>query len=304
LSGESHALATALTFDGIDMGRRALSSRFGAMEGRVDRTTVWKQSLGSGGTGGFAGNGFHADGWMIGREQPLGGHALAGFSFGELRADDRVGANAERGRDRQAFGQFHAGRVGDSGYALAQFGFGRFDRMLERRLFAGDDARRGVASRYSGRYTTLSMETGRRHRVGALQLDAYLGGEHTRLQQDGFAEWGGNGFGLHANAATMARTQAIAGLRGTREWRGATFRAYGEWQETLSADGFDVQASFIGIDSWSPLPTAAAAKSGGVFGIGMDAWLTRNARLSFGMDQRFGPRGDERMASMRYVFGF
>ncbi len=93
-------------------------------------------------------------------------------------------------------------------------------------------------------------------------------------------------------------------MRAERDWRGATFRAYGEWQQVLDADGFDVRARFTGIDSWSPLPLADAARSGGLFGVGFGTHVSRNAALSFGFDQRFGPRGDERMASLRYAYGF
>ncbi len=304
LSGESHALAATLTFDAIDMGRRALSSRFGRFEGRDERIGVWKQALGHGGSSGFAGGGYRPDGWLLGRDQPLGTQSVAGFAFGETRTDDRVGDNRDRSRDRQAHGMAYAGRLSGAAYVLGQFGFGRFDRIIERNVFAGDAARQGVFSLYSGDYSSLGVEVGSRRRLGGLHLTPYAGAEHTRLRQDGFVEWGGDGFGLQARAASMQRTQAIAGLRVERDWRGATFRAYGEWQQTLSAGGFAVDASFTGIDIWSPLPVADAAKSGGLFGIGVDVSPARNTRLSFGFDQRFGPRGDESMASMRYVLGF
>ncbi|TDK22327.1 autotransporter domain-containing protein [Luteimonas aestuarii] len=303
LSGESHALATTLTFDAIDMGRRALSSRFDAFDARADGAQVWKRALGRGGDTGIGGGDFALDGWLVGRDQKLGANAVAGFAFGETRADDRVGGNRDRSRDRQAHGQFYGGRLFDGGYAMAQFGFGRFDRSIERSLFDGD-GRRGVSSRYSGDYVTLGLEGGRQHRFGDALLTGYVGSDYTQLDSDGFRELGDSGFALHAGAARMSRLQAIAGVRAERDWRGATWRAYGEWQQVLDASGFDVPASFVGIDSWSPLPLADAARSGGLFGVGFGTRVSRNAALSFGFDQRFGPRGDERMASFRYAYGF
>ena len=303
LSGESHALATTLTFDAIDMGRRALSSRFDAFDARADGAQVWKRALGRGGDTGIGGGDFALDGWLVGRDQKLGANTVAGFAFGETRADDRVGGNRDRSRDRQAHGQFYGGRLFDGGYAMAQFGFGRFDRSIERSLFDGD-ARQGVSSRYSGDYVTLGFEGGRQHRFGDALLTGYVGSDYTQLDSDGFRELGDSGFALHTGAARMSRLQAIAGVRAERDWRGATWRAYGEWQQVLDASGFDVQASFIGIDSWSPLPLADAARSGGLFGVGFGTRVSRNAALSFGFDQRFGPRGDERMASLRYALGF
>lgn len=307
LSGVSHSLATTLTFDGIDMSRRALSSRFSVARDRLDGVSVWKQSLGDGGLTGIASAGVMPQGWLMGRDQAWGRDAVAGFAFGESRVDDRIGDNRDRSRDRQAHAQLYAGRMDAQGYTMARLGFGRFDRSIERDLLAAvaSDARSGVASRYTGDHLSLGVERGRVQHFGSLQLASYLGGEHIRVSSDGFTEWGGQGFGLQARAATMLRTQAIAGLRAEQVLPGgATLQAYGEWQQTLAADGFEVEASFIGIDSWSPLPLAAAARSGGMFGVGVEAWLTRDTRLSLRMDQRFGPHGDERRASLRYVWGF
>ena len=303
LSGESHALATTLTFDAIDMGRRALSSRFDTFDARADGAQVWKRALGRGGDTGIGGGDFALDGWLVGRDQRLGGDVVAGFAFGESRADDRVGGNRDRSRDRQTHGQFYGGRLFGDGYAMVQAGFGRFDRHIERSLFDGD-ARQGVFSRYAGDYLTLGLEGGRQARLGDALLTAYVGGDYTQLQTDGFRESGDTGFALHADASRVSRLQAVAGLRAEHDWRGTTWRAYGEWQQVLDASGFDVQASFTGIDSWAPLPLADAARSGGLFGIGVGTRVSRNAAVSFGFDQRFGPRGDERMASLRYAYGF
>ena len=304
LAGESHARATTLAFDTLDMGRRALSLRMEVVPGG-DAVRVWRQSLGRGGETGIAGDALSFAGWLQGREHALG-QALAGFAFGEARSEDRLGVAGERSRDRQTMAQAYLGRrLGEDSYALAQLGSGRFDRRLERQLYAGEGARDGVFSQYAGDYTTLAVEAGRRHAfAGGLQLTGYLGAEQTTLRSDGFEETGSVGFALRGREAELRRSQAIAGLRAAFGWRGVGLRAHAEWQQTLSAHGFDVQASFVGIDSWSPLPMADAARSGGLFGFGLDAPLGRRAAVSLGLDRRFGPRGDERMASMRYVFAF
>lgn len=302
LSGELHALAVTQSLDAIDMSRRALSSRFGDLADG-DRAGAWRQSLGHGGHGGFAGGDAAVHGWSMGRDHRLGDRAFAGFAFGETRTEANAGGNSDRNRDRQAHGQFYTGVLRGDAYAMAQLGFGRFDRDIQRSLFAGDEWQ-GVDSTYSGNFSTASVETGRHYRFGNALLTPYLGAEQTWLDSNGFHEDGGNGFGLKANAWRANRTQAIAGVRAEHDWRGLTLHGYTEWQQTLDADGFDVEASFVGIDSWSPLPSLSSSRSGGLFGIGIDAWLSRDAMLSFGYDQRFGPRGDERMASLRYAVGF
>ncbi|MDH5834219.1 autotransporter serine protease [Luteimonas kalidii] len=304
LSGESHALATTLTFDAADMGRRALSARVGTLQPGLVGAGAWTQSLSARGEGpGMAGGGFQLDGWMLGRDLALGDGLLAGFAFGETRADDWVGGNRDRSRDRQTQAALYVGRVSASGYALAQASTGRFDRDIERHLFAGEDARAGVFTGYAGDVSSLGLEAGRQLHLGDWQVTPYVGADHVRVSHDGFEEWG-SGYALRTQAATFQRTQATAGLRAGFHWRGARLHAYSEWQQTLAASGFDIDASFVGLDSWSPLPLADAARSGGLFGFGLEAPLGRRAWLSLGVDQRFGPRGDERMGSVRYTIGF
>ncbi len=303
LSGESHSLAATLTFDAVDMGRRALSSRLGQLR-PGGPAGAWKRSLGSNGAGtGIAGGRFQLDGWLMGSDQAHANGLVSGFAFGRTQADGWIGGNRDRSRDRQTRASLYLGRLSGEGYAAGQLATGRYDRDIERRLFAGGDARRGVFSAYSGSYASLGIEAGRHQRLGGWQLTSYLGADHVRLRSDGFEERG-SGFALRADPAALARTQATAGLRASRDWRKLRLHAWSEWQQTLHASGFDIQASFTGIDSWSPLPMADAARSGGLVGLGLETWLGRNARLTVGLDQRFGPRGDERMGSVRYVLGF
>ncbi|MDH7451832.1 S8 family serine peptidase [Luteimonas composti] len=302
LSGESHSLATSLGFDAIDMGRRALSTRLGQLHDGEALAGSWRQALGQGGSTGIASGGYRLDGWAMGQDQ-RSGQLVSGFSFGEMRSHDWLGGNRDRSRDRQTHAGVYLGRMSHAGYAAASLSTGRFDRGIERRLFAGDAARAGVFAAYSGGYTSFDVEAGRHQRLGDWQLTSYLGASHVGMRQDGFAEWG-SGFALQAKAADLSRTQAIAGLRAGRDWHGLRLSAWSEWQQTLRADGFDVQAGFTGIDAWAPLPLADAAKSGGLVGFGLEAWLGRNARLMLDVDQRFGPRGSERVGSLRYVLGF
>ena len=88
------------------------------------------------------------------------------------------------------------------------------------------------------------------------------------------------------------------------DWKGVALYGYGEWQEPLAARGFDLQAGFIGVDAWSALPGLEATRPGGVFGVGAQARLGRDAALGLGYDQRFGPRGSDRLVSLRYLQGF
>ena len=303
LSGESHSLAATLAFDAADMGRRALSTRLGQLRSAA-AAGAWKQALGGNGAGtGIAGGRFQLDGWLMGSDRAHANGLVSGFAFGRTQAEGWIGRNRDRSRDRQTRASLYLGRLSGEGYAMAQLAAGRFDRDIERRLFAGGADRSGVFSAYSGQHASLGIEAGRHQRLGEWRLTSYLGADHVRLRSDGFEERG-SGFALRADPATLARTQATAGLRASRDWRDLRLRAWSEWQQTLHASGFDVQASFTGIDSWAPLPMADAARSGGLVGLGLDAWIGRGGRLSLDFDQRFGPRGSERMGSLRYALGF
>src|SRR5690606_24495192 len=304
LSGNAHAAAASMTFDSIDMGRRALSSRFAGFSEYSTRTGAWTQALGRGGQGGFVGDDLSVDGWMLGRDQRLGDHAVAGFAFGETRAHDTLGDDRERSRDRQTQARLYAGSLHGDAYLLGQLGAGHFERNIERRLFTGADALPGVSSRYGGDYFTANVEAGYRLRVGDGDVVPYLGMEHARLRSDGFLEDGADGFGLQGSGWTSSRTQAIAGFRASRDWQGLSVHGYAEWQQALAADGLEAQAGFVGADAWAPLTGLQPARSGGLYGLGVSAWLSRNSMLGVGYDQRFGPRGDARMVSMRYVLGF
>ena len=55
LSGEAHAAATAMTFDSIDLQRRALSGRFDSLAAQPRAIGAWSQRLGDTGQGSFAG---------------------------------------------------------------------------------------------------------------------------------------------------------------------------------------------------------------------------------------------------------
>ncbi|MNM89319.1 hypothetical protein D3C81_1015490 [compost metagenome] len=61
-----------------------------------------------------------------------------------------------------------------------------------------------------------------------------------------------------------------------------------------------LDAGFVGVDAWAPLVGLQPSRSGGLLGVSVESWLTRDTRMSFGYDQRFGPRGDNRQVSLRF----
>lgn len=301
LSGETHALATAMTFDSIDMNRRALSAQFG--DGNAAPADgAWSRSLGGGGQGGYAGSSYTLGGWMLGRETGMG-TARFGFAFGQTQASIASGVAGDRGRDRQTQAQFYAGQQWGQAYTLGQLGFGRYRRELDRGLLLGGE-RTGVAARYDGRFLSGSAEAGYRFGGAGASFTPYLGADYARIDSDAFAEQGGYGFGLSAGGWHSSQVRALAGLRGNYRWHGLEVNGYAEWQQALSASGMQLDARFTGIDAWAPLYGLQPSRAAGLFGVSVDSWLSRDARLSLGYDQRFGGRGDNRQLSLRFLRAF
>lgn len=303
LSGQAHATATAMTFDSIDMNRRALSSQFAEGGARSAVNGVWMRSLGGGGQGGYLGSDYSVGGWMMGGETALSSNAVLGFAFGETRANASGGVAQDRSRDRQTQSQLYAGWQRGDAYVLGQAGFGQYQRELDRGLLLGSE-RAGVQARYSGNFLSSSIEAGYRLGHGAAQLTPYLGADYTRIDGGAFNEQGGYGFGLRADDWSSSRVQALAGLRGHYLWKRVAFNGYVEWQQALGGNGLSLDASFVGIDAWAPIAGLQPSRSGGLFGLSVDSWLARNTRLSLGYDQRFGPRGDNRQVSLRLQQAF
>lgn len=303
LSGQAHAAATVMTFDSIDMNRRALSTQFAQSTGNGPNPASWMRSLGGTGQGGYLGNDYNASGWMMGQEIGIGGGVL-GFAFGETRASTTAGGAQDRSRDRQAQSQLYAGwRMGQA-YVLGQAGFGQYQREMDRNLLLGNE-RAGVHARYSGNFLSGSVEGGYRlGGQGGVSLTPYLAAEYTRIDNDAFREQGGYGFGLQAGGWSSSRTQALAGVRGQYLWRGLAVNGYAEWQHAFSANGMALDAGFVGIDAWAPLAGLQPARSGGLLGLSLDSWLSRNTRLSLGYDQRFGTRKDIQQVALRLSQAF
>ena len=307
LSGELHAAADAMTFDAVGLNRRALSRHF--TNGSSNRQpAAWYQSLGGPGTGNYAGSDFDLAGWMLGQDVRLGQAGIGGFAFGESHARGYRGAGMDRSRDRQTQAQAYLGVMQGPAYVFGQVGFGSYDRHTQRSLLLGERYR-GTATAYSGNFSSASVEAGLRLDSPVAAVTAYAGAEHTRVDRDGFREAGADGFGLVTNDSRGERTHGLAGVRAERAWRLAdgselTLRGYSEWQQFLSGQGLVFDASFAGVDAWSPVLGEDARSSGGLVGVGVDWQLLHRGKLSFGYDQRVGVRTPERAVAMQFALDF
>ncbi|MBB4593013.1 autotransporter serine protease [Xanthomonas cannabis] len=303
LSGHAHAAYAAMTFDTIDLGRRALASHFDGLSQQPRMLGTWQRALGGPGEGGVTTSGFATSGWMMGNDLRLSSGAVAGFAFGETRSNSLGDLDAARGRDRQVQAQLYWGTTLGPAYTLGQLGVGNVDRQIERSLQLGEE-RSSAFSDYSASYLSGNLEAGYRLGHAAASLTPYMGLDYVHLRSEGFRESGGDGFGLRADASTSSRTQMLAGLRSAYRWRGLQLGGYAEWQQALSSQGLMLDASFNGVEAWAPLRGMQPARSGAVFGLAASAPLGHQGQLRFGYDQRVGERGDDRALSLKYSADF
>lgn len=192
LSGRAHAESAAMTFDTIDLSRRALATHFDGVSQQPRLLGVWQRALGGPGEGGATSNGFATSGWMMGNDLRMASGAVAGFAFGETRSNSLGDLDGARGRDRQVHAQLYWGTTRGPGYALGQMGFGNVRRQIERSLQFGLD-RSAAFSDYSGSYLSGNLETGYRFGDVAASLTPYLGVDYVRLASEGFREQGVKG---------------------------------------------------------------------------------------------------------------
>ncbi|MBS7457517.1 S8 family serine peptidase [Coralloluteibacterium stylophorae] len=311
LSGQVHAASAALAFEGIDANQRALSSRFDALLDDARLAGAWSDRLGMHGgwsQAGLAGLDFDLDGWLVGNDVRFGRNGVAGFSFGRSDGDARIDGGFDRNRNRSSTAMAYLGAVGDAWYAQGSIGAGRFDQDVRRMLQLGADVD-SVWTEYGGHFSSLYAETGMRTHLGGMALTPFVGAQYARVERDGFSEADGSGFGLRSDAGFADRWQAIAGVRGDRTLRLASGRPLtldvrAQWQETLDARGEVFDASFTGVDDWQPLTGVGLAEYGGLVGFGLSMPLARSAWLQMDYDHRFGQRGDARMLSASFRYGF
>jgi autotransporter-associated beta strand protein len=310
LSGQLHAASAAMTFEAIDAGTRALSSRFDAL---VDAPQMggWAQNLGY--HGGMARNGyrdvgFDLDGWLVGQDYRVGTDGVAGYALSRSEGLGRLAESADQGRSHAFEGMVYGGVVRGQWYTMGRFGAGDYRQTMRRQIQLGNQYS-GVASDSTGRYGVAYGESGYRLALGHTHITPYLSLQYAQIRRSGFAEAGANGFGLKAGAQTTARWQAGVGVRATHDWTlpgGSTLGLQGRilWQQSFGMRGEVFDASFSGINQFAPVGGIGLSRYGGVVGTALDWKLTPRASLQLGYDRYLGQRQHAQMATANVSWMF
>ncbi|MEO7938209.1 MAG: autotransporter domain-containing protein [Burkholderiaceae bacterium] len=295
LSGQMHAASAAMTFRAIDTGNQALSDHLDGLRDGNTGIGMWTQQLGGSGgmaRSGFDGIGFQLDGWLVGNDYRIGHSGVAGFAFGQGLGRQQLEHGLDHDDSRRSEGMLYAGVTNGSWYTQGRLGFGHFSQDTSRQLLLGEDAD-GVWARYDGRYQAAYGESGLHLGRGNGHIAPFVSLEYARSDRDAFVEEGAGGFGLRSDAQAIDRWQAGVGLRGTRHWdfaegRALNFGAHAQWRRTFASNGDNVNASFVGLQQWSPLVGIGLSRYSGVFGIDLDARFSPRATMKFSYDYENG----------------
>jgi len=297
LSGELHAVSSAMTFEAIDASNRAVSDHFDKLVDSGANKGTWTQNLSLGGDmarPGFSGVDFQLDGWLVGNDRSIGDTGVSGFAFGQSHGLQRLSNRVDHDTSRNSEAMLYAGRISGNSYLLGRVGFGYFRQDVTRQVFLGYSAQ-SVGAQYDGGYRTAYGESGIRVGNRDSQLTPFLNVQYSRVDRNGFAEQGAGGFGLRSTAQSVDRWEAGLGLRAKRHWalshgRSLDISAHAQWQRTVASHGDMFNASFVGLEQWQPLLGVGLSRYSNIFGLGMDAALWRHTALNVSYDYERGQR--------------
>jgi autotransporter-associated beta strand protein len=300
LSGQLYAAGTAVTLAGIDAGNDALMQHLDAM----GKGGAWMQSLDSQGgmsRSGYGNVGFNIGGNMVGNDIRLGANGFAGLAVAQMRSNGQLSGNFDRQRNRSTEGSLYAGTQGANWYSVGRVAFGSYRGDTQRLLRFGDMGGAFTGGDYSGRYNVAYGEMGYRSHLGAFDFTPYADVQYASIHRDGFAELGGDGFGLAADGHTTSRWQAGLGLRAGSTW----LTSYGKlrmdmklgWQNAFATKGEVFSARYTGLAQWAPVDGIGLSRQAATLGLNAGMDIGARTQLAFGVDQRFASRDHSRSAT-------
>jgi autotransporter-associated beta strand protein len=311
LSGQLHAASAAMLFDGIDATGSALSRHFDDLLGGETRIGTWYGGLDWQGDlqrAGYAGATFRSDGGIVGSDFRIGTNGLLGYAVGESRGYGQLDAAWDHDQTWTEHAMLYGGMARGPWYAMAQIGGGWYRADMQRLLLLGGLAA-PVGSSFSGSYVDGSLEGGYAFHAGATRITPFVDARYQRLNDGAFAETGGLGFGLKADAHTVGRLQAGIGVRAQRGWRLANgmwmqWDGSAAWRHALHQYGAAFDASFTGFNDWLPIDGIGLSRDESVLRAGVSLWPTRDFALRLGYTREQGSRQESGSAMLQGSFAF
>jgi fibronectin-binding autotransporter adhesin len=289
LSGQLHTASAAMLFSGIDAGNHVLSEHFDDLASGRAKSGVWYSNLGWEGNlqrGGYAGASFRSGGGMAGADLRIGTRGWLGVAAGQSSGFGQLDASWDHDRTWMNTIAMYGGVVNGSWYASAQVASGWYREDMQRLLQLGA-LMAPVGNASTGRYMAGALEGGRLFQIGGTRVVPFADVRYQSLDLGGFAEQGGLGYGLKAEARTVGRLQTGLGLRAERGWRLANgmqmaFDGSAGWQHTLHQHGDVFNASFTGFNDWLPVEGIGLSRNTTIVRAGVSLWPTSTFGLRLG----------------------
>ena len=310
LSGQLHAASAAMTFEAIDAGTEALSSRFDQL---LDAPAPggWTQHLGSQGSmsrSGYSDVGYDLSGIMVGADSRFGLNGVVGYAVSQSQGLGRLAESGDQGNSHALEGMLYGGVVDGNWYTMGRFGIGSYRENMQRELELGNDFSR-VFSDSNGRYGLAYGESGYRFTLGGMQLTPYVNLQYAQIQSDGFDEGGADGFGLMSDAQNVERWQAGVGMRAMHRWSldggsTLTWQTRLLWQRALAMHGEIPDASFTGLTQWAPVGGIGLSRYGGVAATSLDWSFSLTSSLQLDVEKDYDQYQDGNMAMVSYKLTF
>ncbi len=297
LSGQLHAASAAMLFDAIDAADDALSDRFDDLLAGRAKPGSWTGDLGWQGDlqrTGYSGATFRNVGSMVGADFAVGSNGLIGYAVGQGRGFGQLDLSWDHGQTWTDSVALYGGLVHGPWYLDGRLGGGWFHGDMQRLLLLGGLAA-PVGSGQTGSYGTASLETGFQLHLAGTRLTPFVNLRYQHLDQGAFAEQGGYGFGLAADARGAGRVQSGIGLRAQRGWTLANgmrmqFDGSAMWQHAWHQYGEAFDATFTDFDDWLPLTGVGLSRDDSVLRAGVDLWPSRDVGLRLGFEREQGSR--------------
>jgi autotransporter-associated beta strand protein len=289
LSGQLHTASAAMLFSGIDAGNHVLSEHFDDLASGRAKSGVWYSNLGWEGNlqrSGYAGASFRSGGGMAGADLRIGTRGWLGVAAGQSSGFGQLDASWDHDRTWMNTIAMYGGVVNGPWYASAQVASGWYREDMQRLLQLGA-LMAPVGNASTGRYMAGALEGGRLFQIGGTRVVPFADVRYQSLDLGGFAEQGGLGYGLKAEARTVGRLQTGLGLRAERGWRLANgmqmaFDGSAGWQHTLHQHGDVFNASFTGFNDWLPVEGIGLSRNTTIVRAGVSLWPTSNFGLRLG----------------------
>ncbi|WP_449428060.1 S8 family serine peptidase [Rhodanobacter umsongensis] len=310
LSGQLHAASAAMTFEAIDAGTEALSSRFDQL---LDAPAPggWTQNLGSQGSmsrSGYSDVGYDLSGIMVGADSRFGLNGVVGYAVSQSQGLGRLAESGDQGNSHALEGMLYGGVVDGNWYTMGRFGIGSYRENMQRELELGNDFSR-VFSDSNGHYGLAYGESGYRITLGGMQLTPYVNLQYAQIQSDGFNEGGADGFGLMSDAQNIERWQAGVGMRAVHRWSfvggtSLTWQTRLLWQRALAMHGEIPDASFTGLTQWAPVGGIGLSRYGGVAATSLNWSFSPKSSLQLDLEKDYDQYQDGNTAMVSYKLTF